>query len=186
MFRQDFSGYVPSDFPVGPWLSHEDAKDDIQKFCKDINTGGGAWSIRWNGTPKPDAVRRLVCSNAHDQNLSRGTGSKPRQQNGTKCQWRVKLSARQTDGIHDWVVSGGFWKHNHDLLSSRSGLASSSRLRAGIPPELMLLGQQLHAAGMRAGVINAVLRANASVSNAPITWNYNDVQIAFMPNTADR
>ena len=121
LFRQDYSGYVPSDFPVGPWSSHEDVKDDIQKFCKDMNTGGGAWSVRWNGTPKPDAVRRLVCSNAHDLNLSRGTGSKPRQQNGTRCQWKVRLSARQTDGIHDWVVSGGFREHNHDLLSSRSG-----------------------------------------------------------------
>ena len=156
---------IPEDFQRGPWASAEDAKLEINLYCIDPLTGGGGWAVSWHGLDTKyypcSHWRRIGCANRHDP-AGKGLGSRPgRTSNGSRCQWFVKL---HKEG-NEWTLYNGKTGHNHPLAIESDGQPVRAALRAGIPEQFMILGEQLRHAALPAGTINDILVLNACCSD---------------------
>jgi len=165
-------------FPRGPWRSDDEALSEIREFARNIELGGGAWGARFQSGMEGDK-RRIGCSNAHGS--GRRGNSEHKQRNGCDCRWGITLE-KGSDGR--WRLFSARNAHNHALMTSTAAALSGNKLlRAGIPDNMLAMGEMMAVAGIPASQINRVMQINAQRDNIPISWTYRDVRQRFDATT---
>ena len=130
---------VPPDFPSGPWKDLDTAFANIQFYCKNSLTGGGAHAIGLS-TPRAQTATAgekhdVVCCFRNKFKQAIGPIRK-RGSSATECKWRVSLEHAQEGWvIRDFPVS----EHNHDLAKTTEEHLANPSLRK-IPLELEEIG----------------------------------------------
>jgi hypothetical protein len=179
---------LPHGFPCGPWVDHdfETAKNDIQKFCGDVNQGGGAFCVTWGAMIKPASKvagrKRIMVCNRHRPASGCIGDKRVRGGTGTGCPWKLTLEDAE-EGIV--IKDFNHQDHNHDLAKGQPQVNAQASLRH-IPQDLMDLGRTLRVAGQSPAEINEVLESAARASQREVTWTYMDVYNTYAYTAEDK
>ena len=79
---------LDSSFPQGPWISDSEALEDLQKYARNLDFGGGGWAVRFQASVE-GTKRRIGCCQAHSERRRGGSALKER--HGSCCRWGITL-----------------------------------------------------------------------------------------------
>ena len=175
--------HLPEGFPSGPWVSFEEAKNEVQNWAFDFNFGGGRFKLILGSFKKANSARgdqrRLICSRSKENkakaDLRRTFSDK------CNCPYHIIIE----DCIEGWIIFNGHFFHNHELIQTTGSSLSQSALRF-IPDQLIDIGEICKRAGYAPTLINRVLQSEAFHQNIEITWNYNDIYNHFKPSSREK
>ena len=77
-----------------------------------------------------------------------------------------------------WVIAGGRFDHNHELVQDIGSSLAEAGLRC-IPKKLVEFGDTLKHAGFTASKINQALESEARRQGLDVTWSYQDIYNKF-------
>ena len=100
-----------------------------------------------------------------------------------RCNCPVFIRLEQCIG--GWIIAGGMFIHNHELVQNIGSSLAEASLRC-IPPDLIELGDKLRRAGFTASKINQVLESECRRQGVEVSWNYQDVYNKFAPSGEER
>lgn len=160
---------MPVGLPTGPWQTDEEAKAEIDPWCKNRTTGGGGWATFWTTRRPANSLRgaqhKMICC----EHLK------------SKCKWQITLE-RSAEGWVIWSLDEG---HTHALATTLGQANSRPGMRA-IPDDLVDIGKGLAASGFGVAKIDRYFRHEVEARNGEVTWNYADVRHACGTSTAAR
>lgn len=136
----DSRGTIPTNFPLGPWTSHYQARDMIsQHFRPGFSVVLDSYK---RATTKSGAKTYLLCHRNKPPAMALGC-ERIRGGTGANCKWKVCIE----DSDEGWVVSKAInLEHTHDLIGSHEAALAHASLRS-IPETMDMFGHFLKQAG---------------------------------------
>ena len=174
---------LPDDISIGPWKSAEEGKNELNIWSNNLNIGGGRFALNWSGYNAANRDRGI------QKNLRCHRSKKPivsgelRRSVSLRCNCPVFIRLEQCIG--GWIIVGGMFIHNHELVQNIGSSLAEASLRC-IPPDLIELGDKLRRAGFTASKINQVLESECRRQGVEVSWNYQDVYNKFAPSGEER
>jgi hypothetical protein len=159
--------FFPHDLPMGPWVAPQNAFEELQSYCQDKSTGGGAFGLikkryvcqgKENGSLGNRIFFQCECSGKYTTS-STGIRAAAATSKKTDCKWGVWVE-QSTEG---WIPSicslsklkmngnigtESFDSHNHSLAATFLDVKKSAKLRE-IPDEIATFCNSLHEARMK-------------------------------------
>jgi hypothetical protein len=174
------SGFsVPSELPLGPWDSFDDAFHNLKIWALEQGFPLILQSAETAPTSKAGAKRQVSCK------FNRATASTATKRasiaSGDVCSGRCQFFCRLEHTSGGWALLNMNPNHCEHSFEPRAK-AVAAQLAAGdskIPKALLELGETLSRANSSAAEIDRVLRAQAKHENIELTWTLDDVYNHF-------
>ena len=162
---------LPADMPSGPWPSADAARSEFAAFCRNRNTAGGGWGIKWANARAHNqhrGVQRTLACHYHNHT--------------PPCKWQVVLE----ECVEGWAVWSCALEHSQHVLTQTLGESNADASMRFIPEHLLANGRSMAAAGIRITDIANYIDRELRVVGADVTFVYKDVFDEVAASTIER